>query len=37
VLFDLLRVDSTLPWNLTVHYSKFPDHELIRLKTRFEI
>ncbi|CAG0918411.1 unnamed protein product [Notodromas monacha] len=37
VLFDLLSVDCTLPWNLTVHYSNFPDSELIRLRKKEDV
>jgi len=29
-LFDLLTSQSALPWNLTVHFKKFPEKEIIR-------
>ncbi|XP_059481947.1 autophagy protein 5 [Neocloeon triangulifer] len=35
VLFDsLLGVDATLPWNITVHFDKFPEKELLKCPSR---
>ncbi|XP_054271144.1 autophagy protein 5 [Macrosteles quadrilineatus] len=34
VLFDLNKTDIQLPWNITVHFDKFPEDELIHCQTR---
>jgi autophagy-related protein 5 len=34
LLWDLLGVDSSLPWNLTVHFKNFPESELVRCNSR---
>ncbi|OWA51592.1 Autophagy protein 5 [Hypsibius exemplaris] len=34
VLFDLFAHDALLPWTITVHYSAFPEDELIHLASR---
>lgn len=37
VLFDsLLGVEPTLPWNITVHFDKFPEKELLRCPCRYQ-
>lgn len=34
LLFDLYGCDAVLPWNLTVHFQKFPDDELMHCQGR---
>eukprot|EP00112_Aurelia_sp_Birch-Aquarium-sp1_P023470 Seg700.13 transcript_id=Seg700.13/GoldUCD/mRNA.D3Y31 product="Autophagy protein 5" protein_id=Seg700.13/GoldUCD/D3Y31 len=34
VLFDLYASNEALPWNITVHFKRFPDQELIRCHTK---
>ncbi|XP_063598057.1 autophagy protein 5-like [Penaeus indicus] len=34
VLFDLHCGGASLPWNLTAHFSHFPEHELIKCSSR---
>ncbi|XP_055349368.1 autophagy protein 5-like [Paramacrobiotus metropolitanus] len=34
VLFDLYGDETRLPWTLTVHYSNFPESELVHLNSR---
>lgn len=34
LLFDFYGADSSLPWNLTVHFQNFPEEELIHCPSR---
>lgn len=34
LLWDLVGSTTTLPWNLTIHFSKFPEKELVRCSTQ---
>lgn len=34
VLFDMYAADSQLPWNITVHFDKFPEEELLHCPCR---
>jgi autophagy-related protein 5 len=35
--WDLYGSESTLPWNITVHFSNFPEEELVRCSSRSAI
>ncbi|KAI1294592.1 Autophagy protein 5 [Halotydeus destructor] len=37
LLWDLYGADSSLPWNITIHFTKFPEEELVRCSTRSAI
>lgn len=34
VLFDMYASDIQLPWNITVHFDKFPEEELLHCPCR---
>ena len=34
VLFDMYSADIQLPWNITVHFDKFPEGELLHCTSR---
>lgn len=34
VLYDLYSSDIQLPWNITVHFSKFPEKEILHCQCR---
>jgi hypothetical protein len=37
VLFDMYASDSQLPWNITVHFDKFPEEELLHCPCRYVV
>lgn len=34
VLYDIYSMDIKLPWNITVHFSKFPEKEILHCQCR---
>ncbi|XP_075227951.1 autophagy protein 5 [Lycorma delicatula] len=34
VIFDINKADIELPWNITVHFDKFPEHEILHCSNR---
>jgi autophagy-related protein 5 len=37
VLFDMYASDIQLPWNITVHFEKFPEEELLHCPCRYVV